>query len=79
MDVAMTAHAARTSQKARLQSRGQATVEYILMLLVALSAFLIVARTFVGPGMKKLGTVVETQLNRALFKPGNLHQFRLGK
>jgi hypothetical protein len=56
---------------------GQATVEYILMLLVGVSAFLLLYSKLLGPAMKQFETQLAQKINTAVFQ-GDFHSLNIG-
>lgn len=51
----------------------QATVEYVLMLAVALMLFLIIVKGFLKPWMEKLSKFMESKIKDEFFKGGDSH------
>lgn len=66
-----------------LEARGQGTVEYLLMLLVAMMTFFIVVRSGLGPLMSKVQEDLSNRAMKTFFGGGSageaLHQLRIGK
>lgn len=60
-----------------LRARGQTTIEYILMLVVATMLVLLLAKNFIWPVLNQLGSVVGEQVKSML--GSNLHQIRIGR
>jgi hypothetical protein len=56
---------------------GQANVEYILMLLVGVSAFLLLYSQLLGPAMKQFETQLSQKINAAVFQ-GDFHSLNIG-
>lgn len=54
---------------------GQATTEYILILLIAVSLSLFVTRQLLAPAMKRISDGLSKSLESRLFRPGTLHRF----
>ncbi len=59
------------------RERGQATLEYILMLLIAVSSFVIVSKNLIRPIYKKLSEKLNAQIDHTL--SGSLHSFPIGR
>lgn len=58
---------------------GQATLEYMLILMTSLALTVLVIRQFVWPTFEKIqGRVVERMRN-SMFQEGNFHRLRLGR
>ena len=70
-------------RKAPERAVGQGTVEYILMLMVAMMTFFLVVRSGLGPMLAKFQDDMSARLSGAFFKGGSageaLHQLRIGK
>ncbi len=64
----------------RARERGQATLEYVLMLTLALSMAILVMKNLIRPAVARLNQVVVGAFNNALFQ-GDLHHlpFHRGK
>ncbi len=64
-------------------SVGQGTVEYLLMLMVAMMAFFLVVRSGLGPMLAKFQDDMSSRITGAFFKGGSageaLHQLRIGR
>jgi hypothetical protein len=62
---------------------GQGTVEYLLMLLMAMMTFFIVVRSGLGPMMTRLQEDLSSRAMQTFFGGGTageaLHQLRIGK
>lgn|GEM_PF-3148599 len=62
---------------------GQGTVEYLLMLLIAMMTFFIVVRSGIGPMMTKLQEDLSKRAMQTFFGGGTageaLHQLRIGR
>jgi hypothetical protein len=60
-----------------MKDAGQATVEYILMLLVGVMAFLLLYSQLLGPVMKQFETQLAQKINAAVFQ-GDFHTLNIG-
>jgi hypothetical protein len=64
-------------------ARGQGTVEYLLMLLIAMMTFFIVVRSGLGPLISKFQEDLSSRAMQTFFGGGSageaLHQLRIGK
>ena len=58
---------------------GQATTEYILMIVMALVLVLSVIKKFIQPTLDRLKTQITTQLENTLFGGGDFHRLRIGR
>ena len=56
---------------------GQATVEYLLMLLVGVSAFLLLYSQLLGPAMKQFEAQLSQKIAAAVFQ-GDFHTLNIG-
>lgn len=57
---------------------GQATVEYILMLFIAVAMAASVIKHFIQPYMATLADSFSAQITSTLFNKANLHSLRIG-
>lgn len=57
--------------------RAQASTEYILMLAIVVSLFLLAMKNLIQPAFQALKQGVGNQINRVLFN-GDMHSIRLG-
>jgi hypothetical protein len=57
--------------------RAQATTEYILMLMVAVSFFMLLYTKLISPVLSTLGTTISQQIKANIFN-GNFHQLNIG-
>jgi hypothetical protein len=56
---------------------GQATLEYVLIITVALGLTTFVTREFVGPVMARIRDQLSSQIRNGLFRDGGFHQLRI--
>jgi len=58
--------------------KAQATVEYTLLLAIAIGVLLIVVRKLIKPGLERLSLTISKRLDDMLTK-GDLHRIRLSR
>ncbi len=61
----------------RVDSEGQTTLEYILILIIALSSLLIVTQKFIKPVFKKLEAAIDLKIQNTL--TNSLYRFPVRK
>jgi Flp pilus assembly pilin Flp len=57
---------------------GQASVEYMLMLSIAMAMAISVVKKFIQPYLAKMADTFSTQMQNALFNKANMHSLRIG-
>ena len=63
-------------KRTRRASSGQATVEYILILFIAVTIGMLVLRDLVKPAVSKLSDHLSRFVGETLFDSKNFHRFR---
>lgn len=59
------------------EEEAQTSVEYTLLLCVAIGAFLIVSKNLIQPYLAKFANLASQQINQRMFQ-GDLHHFNAG-
>lgn len=67
----------RRSRSFLIDQKGQASIEYILLLALALAIVLILTREIIRPAYDRLLATVGERFEKNLFN--NLHHFRIGR
>jgi Flp pilus assembly pilin Flp len=58
---------------------GQATTEYLLMVVIALAMVVTLIKKLIQPTLEKLSARLSSQLQNTLFGGANFHQLRIGR
>jgi Flp pilus assembly pilin Flp len=59
--------------------RGQASVEYMLMISITLAMTISVIKKFVQPILAEFANTYATKMQNALFNKANMHTLRIGR